>query len=1145
MAATALCGVVYRASCCCPLVRHSASVAAGRVTHRPAAAAAAAAHAATRPRGLRVLEEAGEGRASPPSQQSTLQTAAAAGAATAAAAAAVPLEAAAAALRGVRCLIIRQKQQQQQQQQQDECPPDGTHPVQRLQLEAVSLLRQLAKLLAPAAAAAARATAAEATATAAAAGREVTSVSPWTEPECADVELLLWLACCTPAAAAAAPAGAAGAAQRAAAAAAAGPAQIAAADGEQKGVLLSDGEGLAAFLLLLQQLLVHSRWLPRAELLQLLQQDLPQLLLKVDQQLRCTYTCLLLQLLAEARVGPLQPQQFDGLVLLLLQELQQPLGSSSGETFGSSSSSTSSSSSLSCCWRGPVGAPAAHLPAAAAVHLLLCDRQQEMQQQQQGHGLMQQQKQQQKQQQRQQQEERWQPQQQEQQQQDVPQWQQRANVLLQRLLLLSQPHLKNPPDLECIRWVAGLLQGPLAPSWVLPAAAAAAEEAVEEAETAAAAAAAAASEAPLQRFLRDINTQQQQQQQQEKQQQPQQQQGAAADVKRHPVDEQHLGLILKALRLDHANGFEFRTLRFGLEVPLALKGYAICVEVATPQDVFVNEPTRLRAKMDLRLVLLQQLGQQPLLLLPHHFTADSEHEASSSSSSSKSSTLAATLRRMVAEAALAAIGADTSFLLRRGTWQPLLQQHYPQLYTRALQQQQQQQQQQRQQQQQQQQRQQQQQQQSGSGLLAYCGRLPAANLAFLRKASSVRLLAAVGLLDALGNTLGFVAQPFVPGPVYPLLTQTIVPFSCLFSLLLLRRHYSLLHLGALALTFSGFLVAWSSIQARIPPPPAAAAAAAAVTQQPLQLPATPVPVDFPTVYEPLATYSSSSSSSNAGWMAALVALSTAPTALSYALKELLVRSYEKQQQQQQQQHLSLEDESSGRLRPLLQHQPQMHQQQQQRQQQLLAAGSEGEELQQQQMQHGGSPSSRHREAGSGGLAAAAAAGGDSSRLHLLLVCCCATFFALVWCIAATPINAYLIKRKEETVADYLLHAVRCFAGRGEGCQAAMPAYAAYVTANLVFNLFITALLLDASSLLCFVAMKAILPVSLLLYGAARWPLLPASDSHLTASVLVYRTRMQTQEKALAAVYLPLLRCLYSLLATRPLSSAAAASSVAL
>ncbi|ESS32785.1 putative transmembrane protein [Toxoplasma gondii VEG] len=71
-----------------------------------------------------------------------------------------------------------------------------------------------------------------------------------------------------------------------------------------------------------------------------------------------------------------------------------------------------------------------------------------------------------------------------------------------------------------------------------------------------------------------------------------------------------------------------------------------------------------------------------------------------------------------------------------------------------------------------------------------------------------RLFVLTGLCDACGNILGFIAQPYVPGPLFSLATQAIVPFSCLCSLALLRRRYSCSQLAALLLVTVGFFVAW-------------------------------------------------------------------------------------------------------------------------------------------------------------------------------------------------------------------------------------------------------------------------------------------------------------------------------------------------
>ncbi|PHJ19729.1 transmembrane protein [Cystoisospora suis] len=77
-----------------------------------------------------------------------------------------------------------------------------------------------------------------------------------------------------------------------------------------------------------------------------------------------------------------------------------------------------------------------------------------------------------------------------------------------------------------------------------------------------------------------------------------------------------------------------------------------------------------------------------------------------------------------------------------------------------------------------------------------------------RNIGAWRYFVLTGFCDASGNILGFIAQPFVPGPLFSLATQAIVPFSCLCSMLLLKRRYSLGQIGALLLVTAGFFVAW-------------------------------------------------------------------------------------------------------------------------------------------------------------------------------------------------------------------------------------------------------------------------------------------------------------------------------------------------
>ncbi|CDJ40260.1 hypothetical protein, conserved [Eimeria tenella] len=214
-------------------------------------------------------------------------------------------------------------------------------------------------------------------------------------------------------------------------------------------------------------------------------------------------------------------------------------------------------------------------------------------------------------------------------------------------------------------------------------------------------------------------------------------------------------------------------------------------------------------------------------------------------------------------------------------------------------------------------------------------------------------------------------------------------------------------------------------------------------------------------------------------MAALIALSTAPTALSFTVKELLLRSYEKKQQLLLQEQQTAADDDSGRLLPLLQQQQQRQaQQQEQQEEQLLhqQSGRTGGPNQQQRQQQQAQQSAR-----SSSSSSSTAAAGNRSSLALLLVCWGVTVSSLFWCIILAPVNAFIVKSL---------------------CQHAPLAYGVYALINLLFNFAALTLVATGSALLSFLAMKAILPFAVLLYALLPLPLLPAADAAVSAAVLV-------------------------------------------
>ncbi|OEH80203.1 transmembrane protein [Cyclospora cayetanensis] len=361
------------------------------------------------------------------------------------------------------------------------------------------------------------------------------------------------------------------------------------------------------------------------------------------------------------------------------------------------------------------------------------------------------------------------------------------------------------------------------------------------------------------------------------------------------------------------------------------------------------------------------------------------------------------------------------------------------------------------------------------GVLLTRASIPKENIAFLCRKSSLMLLLTVGLLDSAGPTMGFVAQPYVPE------WHVVAP-------------------------------RWKAGRER---------GKKGGCRGPLSCSST--------------TTQSSVEGSNLTWMAALVALSTAPTALSFALKELLLRSYEKEQQ------LDAREDGS-RLLPLLEHrQHSAHSSQEQTHSPerintadacsllVLCADSP------QRVSHQGSacvclfriPLTRSPSQG--------VPQGEPS---------CATPFADSACLPRVGMRPSIsmphtalcdLQEPGESISNFLWDAFRCFCGNSSysppgsplappQCRYAAVAYGAYATANLFFNISVLAVVLEGSSLLSFMAMKAILPVSLLLYAANKWPLLPETDSHLSSPILLSLFLVLT---GVISFHFESLRCTYA------------------
>jgi drug/metabolite transporter (DMT)-like permease len=73
------------------------------------------------------------------------------------------------------------------------------------------------------------------------------------------------------------------------------------------------------------------------------------------------------------------------------------------------------------------------------------------------------------------------------------------------------------------------------------------------------------------------------------------------------------------------------------------------------------------------------------------------------------------------------------------------------------------------------------------------------------KISPWKYFVIMGLMDGLGNILGLIAQPYLTGPVVSLMSQTIVLFSVICAVIILRTTYSFWQLWAVGLLICGVM----------------------------------------------------------------------------------------------------------------------------------------------------------------------------------------------------------------------------------------------------------------------------------------------------------------------------------------------------
>lgn len=247
----------------------------------------------------------------------------------------------------------------------------------------------------------------------------------------------------------------------------------------------------------------------------------------------------------------------------------------------------------------------------------------------------------------------------------------------------------------------------------------------------------------------------------------------------------------------------------------------------------------------------------------------------------------------------------------------------------------------------------------------------------------IKYFIVMGAMDGLGNLLGLIATPYISGPLNSLMSQAITPFSMICSMIILGDRYTFWQSASAGIVLSGAVVCL------IP--------------------------QF-TGDDDDDDDGDDSSSGEILFFSLVMAVSTLPNAISFALKELVFI--------------------------------------------------------------------------------------QKPDLELFVVNSHASLFQLLWWPVFLPMTLIplLNQTDDQSLPDYVYHGFQCFFSitpdDGEDhdpdCSSMPIPYLVYIVFNLSFNIFLLILLRRASSLLGFLTIKAILPVSVLLFYFD-WPLIGSTS----------------------------------------------------
>eukprot|EP00919_Chromeraceae_sp_WS-2016_P017404 GHVR01041462.1.p1 GENE.GHVR01041462.1~~GHVR01041462.1.p1 ORF type:complete len:393 (-),score=80.52 GHVR01041462.1:102-1280(-) len=139
---------------------------------------------------------------------------------------------------------------------------------------------------------------------------------------------------------------------------------------------------------------------------------------------------------------------------------------------------------------------------------------------------------------------------------------------------------------------------------------------------------------------------------------------------------------------------------------------------------------------------------------------------------------------------------------------------------------------------------------------------------------------------------------------------------------------------------------------------------------------------------------------------------------------------------------------------------------------------------------------------------------NNSNLDILIVNAHNSLFQLIFVPFLLPLTVLIGETGGQPILEYVSDGFSCLRGitplrsdpidQGGGCDSygcctyAPIAYFAYICVNIVFNLSLLLLLRMGSTVLTFVCLKAMMPLSVLLFCVVKWPLLSDIDVHVSA-----------------------------------------------